>query len=93
MTHERLKEIQVIFNELAWIDNDLHSDLDITSYLQINETDSSIIVIGNKEGFIHLATCLLELALAGTDGKHYHFGVGALENCSKELEVLYKNFK
>jgi hypothetical protein len=82
-----------ISHELSSLNEDLCSDFDSNYYLEMDKTESSVLLIGNTKGFIHLATHILELALASVDGKHYHFGEGALENCDEELEILYKNYK
>jgi hypothetical protein len=93
MTNCQLEQVHKLFDELSRIDKALNSDSNNNYYLEMDETKSSVQIIGNTAGFIHLATSILELALTGIDGNHYHFGEGALENCDKELEVLYKSYK
>lgn len=93
MTNVQLEQVQKIFDELSPIDKVLTSHSDNNYYLKMDETKSSVLIIGNTEGFIHLAASFLELALTRIDGNHYHFGEGSLGNCNKELEVLYKSYK
>ncbi len=90
MTSEHIDQLQKLSKELNNITEDMPSNFNSNYYLQMVETEDSVIVIGNSEGLINLASSLLELALSREDGQHKHFGIGALDNCEKELEILYK---
>lgn len=93
MTNEQIAQLLKLSKELTHINESLQSDFDNEYSLQVVETEDSIIIVGNSEGLINLATSLVELALSRKEGRHYHFGAGALDNCDKELEILYKSVK
>ena len=82
--------MQNLSNELKNINEEILTNLDSNYFLEMVETEYSVIIMGNSEGLINLASSLLELAISREEGKHKHFGTGALDNCGKELEILYK---
>lgn len=90
MTADQLIRLQKLSTELTSMNGDLLSNFDTNHFLQMVDTETSTIILGNTEGLIHLASCILEVALSNKDGQHYHFGAGSLDSCSKELEILYK---
>lgn len=90
MVSEKINQLQKLSKELKNINEDILSNLDSNYSLKMVETEDSVIIMGNSEGLINLASSLLELAISREEGKHKHFGIGALDNCDKELEILYK---
>ncbi|HEX9060031.1 MAG TPA: hypothetical protein VF941_07610 [Clostridia bacterium] len=91
MTSEQIAHLTELYKELATINEGIQSDFDNYYSLKLADAENSVIIMGNAEGLINLATAILELAISRKDGKHYHFGTGALDNCDKELEILYKS--
>ena len=87
--------LDVVLHTLRALDDfSINIDGTTTQVLEIikGEEDEGIHVNGNRDGLIHLARLVLEVAGKGFDGAHHHFDqVSGADICEVPLIISFKS--
>lgn len=88
------EELKHVISSIADINQTYKSTGQNHTFIQFTgkESENPAVITANKEGLVYLAERLLELAISGAEGKHFHFDeYGALDDCDKPLVIRYKS--
>jgi hypothetical protein len=82
--------IREVVEQLDRIDAGFNVDGESTHFLSVEEAAGPLLAIrGNREGLIHLAKQILQIATAGVEGSHYHLDqAGMADRCDMKVAFV-----